>query len=107
MFVQLECLNFLRQQTYREEYDYSRLPGFQNSSEQVMDKVDGCIRRLRQAIMCDSDVTPWLLTIHPGTNSPDLDTLHYCRNHEHILNTTKSLGASEVNLQLRWLAGPA
>jgi hypothetical protein len=101
IFVQLQCLNFLRQQTYRDDYNYSSLPGFQGSEEEVMLRVDKCIQRLRQTLMCAADATPFLYEILPGpgrkTNS-DFETLHYCRSFEAIQKWTGENGLSHAAL---------
>ncbi|KAJ4860478.1 hypothetical protein T069G_05466 [Trichoderma breve] len=92
VFRNLGCLNLLRQHTYREEYDYSYLDAFQGTEEQIMARVDGCVQRLREVLMCLGDTTPYLIMLTPEKaqkESPDFNTLHNCRNFDKILEWTK------------------
>ncbi|KAJ6437213.1 FluG domain-containing protein [Purpureocillium lavendulum] len=92
VFRNLACLNLLRQHTYRGEYDYSSLRSFQGSEEQIMTRVDSCVQRLRGVLMCAGDATPYLIMLTPEKKqkeSPDFNTLHYCRDFDRILDWTK------------------
>ncbi|PKK46863.1 hypothetical protein CI102_8384, partial [Trichoderma harzianum] len=92
VFRNLGCLNLLRQHTYREEYDYSYLDAFQGTEAQIMARVDGCVQRLREVLMCLGDTTPYLIMLTPEKaqkESPDFNTLHNCRNFDKILEWTK------------------
>lgn len=83
----LACLNLLRQHTYRENYNYSHLAAFRGSEGEIMTRVDGCVQRLRQVLMCLGDATPYLIMLTPEKKqkeSPDFDTLHYCRNFDRV-----------------------
>ncbi|KAK9415504.1 hypothetical protein SUNI508_10344 [Seiridium unicorne] len=76
----LACLNLLRQHTYREDYNYLHLAAFRGSEGEIMARVDGCIQRLRQVLMCSGDATPYLIMLTPEKKqkeSPDFNTLHY------------------------------
>lgn len=92
VFRNLACLNLLRQHTYRNEYDYSPLAAFQGSEGQIMTRVDGCVQRLREVLMCAADATPYLIMLTPEKKqkeSPDFNTLHYCRDLDRILDWTR------------------
>lgn len=92
VFQNLACLNLLRQHTYREEHDYSHLKAFQGSEKAIMARMDGCVQRLREVLMCAADATPYLIMVTPHKKqkeAPDFNTLHYCRNFDHILEWTK------------------
>ncbi|KAI8627964.1 hypothetical protein F5Y19DRAFT_486539 [Xylariaceae sp. FL1651] len=83
----LACLNLLRQHTYREAYDYSHLAAFRGSEADIMTLVDGCVQRLQQVLMCLGDATPYLIMLTPDKKqkeSPDFNTLHYCRYFERV-----------------------
>ncbi|KAE8374160.1 hypothetical protein BDV26DRAFT_284485 [Aspergillus bertholletiae] len=83
VYHQLACLNLLRQHTYRDEYDYSALPAFAGTEDQIMVRADRCIDTLRVALMCAGDATPYLIKIVPDRplgEGPDFNTLHQCRD---------------------------
>ncbi|KAI0468029.1 hypothetical protein F4859DRAFT_492425 [Xylaria cf. heliscus] len=91
IFRNLACLNLLRQHTYREDYNYSYLEAFNGPESSIMAKVDGCVQRLRQVLMCSGDTTPYLIVLTPERKqkeSPDFNTLHYCRDFDSILSWT-------------------
>ncbi|KAI0514742.1 hypothetical protein F5B22DRAFT_228666 [Xylaria bambusicola] len=92
VFRNLGCLNLLRQHTYRGEFDYSFLRSFQGSEEMIMRRVDACVQRLREVLMCSGDATPYLIMLTPEKKtkeSPDFNTLHYCRDYDAILDWAK------------------
>ncbi|KAK4455392.1 hypothetical protein QBC34DRAFT_445046 [Podospora aff. communis PSN243] len=92
VFRDLACLNLLRQHTYRDEHDYRHLKAFQGSEEEIMTRVDACVQRLRQVLMCSGDATPYLIMVTPKKKlkeAPDFNTLHYCRNFDRILEWTR------------------
>jgi hypothetical protein len=102
VFRNMECLNLLRQHTYREEYDYSSLAAFQGSEAQVMERVDACVQRLRDVITCAGDATPYLIMLTPEKaqkESPDFETLHYCRDFDAILQWTRDNEAQDVDVK--------
>lgn len=93
VFRNMACLNLLRQHTYRDEYDYSYLEAFQGAEETIMARVDGCVQRLREVLMCIGDATPYLIMLTPEKKqkeSPDFNTLHYCRNFEQLLGWARN-----------------
>lgn len=92
VFRNLACLNLLRQHTYREDYDYSHLEAFSGSENAIMERVDACVQRLRQVLLCAGDTTPYLIMLTPEKaqkESPDFNTLHYCRDFDQILEWTR------------------
>jgi hypothetical protein len=101
VFRNLACLNLLRQHTYREEYDYSYLEAFHDPEDRIMERVDACVQRLRLVLMCAGDTTPYLIMLTPEKaqkESPDFNTLHYCRNFDKILDWTKE-NEAEVDVK--------
>jgi hypothetical protein len=99
MFFQLECLNFLRQVTYKDEYDYTQEPNFQGGQDVFWRRIDVCLQTLRRAMMCVADTTPWLLALKETMiRDPDLDTLHYCRNSTKIIEWTNDHGNGDTVL---------
>ncbi|KXX81085.1 hypothetical protein MMYC01_202794 [Madurella mycetomatis] len=87
VFHQLHCLDFIRQYTYRDQYDYSRQPAFDGTPEQVREHVDHCINSLRIHLQCTSDVTPYLIkrdARRPLGIDPDFNTQHKCRDFQRI-----------------------
>ncbi|KAL2277824.1 hypothetical protein FJTKL_15115 [Diaporthe vaccinii] len=92
VFHQIHCLDFIRQYTYKDEYDYSTLPSFDGSPRLVREHVDHCINSLRIYLQCASDVTPYLMrrdTQKPLGIDPDFNTQHKCRNFDAIHAWTK------------------
>ncbi|TIC95044.1 hypothetical protein CH35J_008772 [Colletotrichum higginsianum] len=83
VFHQLHCLNFVRQYTYRDAYDYSNVTTFRASKEIVRGHVDHCIETLRHFLMCQSDVTPVVFEKDPSRPSgskSDFNMRRKCRN---------------------------
>ncbi|TQN71031.1 Cyclochlorotine biosynthesis protein O [Colletotrichum shisoi] len=83
VFHQLHCLNFVRQYTYRDAYDYSNVTTFRANKEIVRGHVDHCIETLRHFLMCQSDVTPVVFEKDPSRPSgskSDFNMRRKCRN---------------------------
>lgn len=102
VFRNMACLNLLRQHTYRNEYDYSSTDAFQGSEAEIMRHVDACTQRLRNALMCAGDATPYLIMLTPEKaqkESPDFNTLHYCRDFDGIVRWTKENQIEDVNFK--------
>ncbi|KAI1184164.1 hypothetical protein F5B17DRAFT_413220 [Nemania serpens] len=96
VFRNLACLNFLRQTTYITDYDYSYLEAFKGPESSIHEQVDGCVQRLRQVLMCEGDATPYLIVLTPERKqkeSPDFNTLHYCRDFNSVLSWTREHGS--------------
>ncbi|RAK97883.1 oxidase ustYa family protein [Aspergillus ibericus CBS 121593] len=92
VFRNMACLNLLRQHTYRDEYDYTSVDAFQGSEPEIMRRVDACTQRLREVLMCIGDATPYLIMLTPEKaqkESPDFNTLHYCRDFDRIVEWTR------------------
>jgi hypothetical protein len=45
VFVQLGCVNFLRQLSYSNERDFSHLPSFQGGISKVWERAHQCLER--------------------------------------------------------------
>ncbi|PYI06042.1 hypothetical protein BO78DRAFT_369555 [Aspergillus sclerotiicarbonarius CBS 121057] len=102
VFRNMGCLNLLRQHTYREEYDYSSIDAFQGTEAEIMRRVDACTQRLREVLMCVGDATPYLIMLTPEkaqTESPDFNTLHYCRDFDGIVQWTRENQIDDVNFE--------
>ncbi|KAK2058041.1 hypothetical protein LY76DRAFT_616784 [Colletotrichum caudatum] len=87
VFHQLHCLSFIRQYTYRDEYDYRNATAFRAPQVVVRGHVDHCIETLRKALMCTSDVTPVVFELDPSRASgskSDFNMRRKCRNFEKI-----------------------
>jgi len=103
VFLQLSCLNLLRQHTYRHEYDYSHLRSFQGPERVVTRRVEQCLERLRRAFMCWADLTPIIKEVFPNLAPEyDIETLHYCRNFDAILDWTRENGLQGIALEKGW-----
>ncbi|KAJ5588765.1 hypothetical protein N7537_011443 [Penicillium hordei] len=63
VFHHLHCLNVLRQYAWRDAYPEELLPSLfrYNSPFAVRAHVDHCTETVRLALMCNADVTPYLL----------------------------------------------
>jgi hypothetical protein len=96
MYLQLGCLNLLRQHVHRDQYNYTNLRFFQGTEGDIMGRVDQCLQRLRRTMMCWADTTPilWKMNNETKHGGVDLETLHYCRDHEEILQETKRQGTT-------------
>ena len=104
VFHSLHCLDMVRQYTYKDEYDYSDNPTFQDDDEFLRlvsffilprrylsltysKHVDHCIDALRIRLMCYADVTPFLHEVSEGAElgaTPDFNTQHRCKNYDSI-----------------------
>ncbi|KIM96851.1 hypothetical protein OIDMADRAFT_169633 [Oidiodendron maius Zn] len=87
VFHSMHCLDMVRQYTYKDEYDYSDNPTFQDDADFLRSHVDHCIEALRIRLMCYSDITPFLHRIEPGAElgaTPDFDTQHKCKKYDKI-----------------------
>lgn len=108
VFRNLGCLNHLRQYSYRGDYNYSSLESFRGTEADVMRRVDGCVQRLRKVLMCASDATPYLIMRTPDQaqkESPDFNTLHYCRDFSKILEWTRENEMTESRVEGAWSVG--
>ncbi|KAG0646873.1 Cyclochlorotine biosynthesis O [Hyphodiscus hymeniophilus] len=77
----------VRQYTWKDQYDYSDNPTFQDDDEFLRTHVDHCIDALRIRLMCYADVTPFLHVIEPGAElgaTPDFNTQHRCKNFDNV-----------------------
>lgn len=99
VFRNLACLNLLRQHTFRNDYNYDSLPAFQGTEGEIMSRLDGCVQRLRNVLMCEGDATPYLIMLTPEKKekeSPDFNTLHYCKNFDGVLNWARENEVQET-----------
>ncbi|OJJ99190.1 hypothetical protein ASPACDRAFT_120321 [Aspergillus aculeatus ATCC 16872] len=100
VFHHLHCLNVLRQYIGRDEYPEGRLPRIlkQNSPLAIRAHVDHCIETIRLALMCNADVTPYLL-YEKGGESPsqvpareDFQAFHKCKRFDRLLDWVRLNG---------------
>lgn len=111
-FVQLQCLNLLRKHLaqYTEGVDYSHQAGFTGSKEIVMHRADLCIERLRNMVMCWSDLGTILqpLVEEPGKQPRsllDFATRHKCHDFSSIREWTKENAVRAVRMNDAWWGG--
>jgi len=87
---QLHCLNLMRKVIYADYYSRpENLPiEFMVSDKMFFNHIDHCVDNLRQFIMCQADMTPvpsnWVHGHHDP--NPDFNTMHKCRNFNHLLD---------------------
>lgn len=112
VFVQLECLNLLRQHLgrYADEVDYSHRAAFKGREEIVMHRADLCIERLRNMVMCWSDLGTILqpLVEKPGKEPQsllDFATRHKCRDFSSIREWTEENAVKAVRMDDAWWGG--
>ncbi|KAI0395030.1 hypothetical protein F5Y17DRAFT_457425 [Xylariaceae sp. FL0594] len=87
VFHLLHCVNFVRQYTYRDEYDYRNVSQFRAPADIVRGHVDHCIETLRKSIMCSADVTPVVYIndpSRPAGRRADFNLPRKCRNYSKI-----------------------
>ncbi|KAI7776126.1 hypothetical protein LA080_005801 [Diaporthe eres] len=75
------------------------LPAFQGTEGEIMSRLDGCVQRLRNVLMCEGDATPYLIMLTPEKKekeSPDFNTLHYCKNFDGVLNWARENEVQET-----------
>ncbi|EPE30615.1 hypothetical protein GLAREA_03582 [Glarea lozoyensis ATCC 20868] len=107
VFVDLGCLNFLRQWSSKFDHDYSYLKVFQDGDKTVNDRAHQCLERLRHSISCWGDTTVILEFIDEPYTKVDFGTLHYCRDFDRIGQWIKENGVKEVELDNLWWGGAA
>jgi hypothetical protein len=110
VFHSLHCLDMVRQYTWKDQYDYSENPTFQDDDEflrtvsrltpskiiltdVLLKHVDHCIDALRIRLMCYADITPFLHKTEPGAElgaTPDFNTQHKCRKFENVQEWARS-----------------
>lgn len=100
VFHHLHCLNVLRQYIWRDGYPESLIPSLFkfNSPEVAREHADHCVETIRHALMCNADVTPYLLfevEPEPGSDVPareDFQAFHKCRNFGGLVDWVKANG---------------
>lgn len=114
VFVQLECLNLLRQHFARRKnknHDFGYSAAFDGPSEVVMHRADLCIERLRDAILCWGDLSTLLQDLVPGADDAHpksemrFDAVHQCRNLDSIREWTKRNAVRAVRMDNAWWGG--
>ena len=112
VFVQLGCLNFLRQWSYSADRDFSYLASFQGEDPVVWDRAHQCLERLREAVMCWADTGVLLKYFNPSPKEGeenqlvfDMGTYHYCRNFEKIRAWTEENAVDSVVMENLWWSG--
>jgi hypothetical protein len=116
VFVQLDCLNLLRQHIVRNRndtgYNYSHHPAFKGPQDAVMYRADLCIERLRDAIFCWADLGTILQDLRideQGRAQSGLrfDARHQCRDLDAIRDWTVSNAVQSVRMNHGWWGGRA
>ncbi|EXV00379.1 DUF3328 domain protein [Metarhizium robertsii] len=95
-FHQIHCLDLLRQMSYKEEYEKSgqRLPSILRDPEALRrTHLDHCIELIRMDMMCQADVTPYLVLDRPddstGALNIDFSVFKRCRDFGKVANWMK------------------
>ena len=109
VFVQLDCLNFIRQLSHSDQRDYTDLPTFQLGNATVWHRAHQCIERLRQNVMCWADTSSILQEINPdppeGSEGQLLfrfDSYHRCRNFDRIKAWTDAHAVHGIKTSEIW-----
>ncbi|KAE9963081.1 hypothetical protein BLS_009706 [Venturia inaequalis] len=93
VFHHLHCLNVVRQYVQRDEYPDGLVPWlFKSNSKQVArDHVTHCIATLREALMCNADLTPylWFKGKVGEVAKEDFGASHKCKNWDSIVEGVK------------------
>ncbi|KAK2050890.1 hypothetical protein LY76DRAFT_529575 [Colletotrichum caudatum] len=100
VFHQLHCINVLRQYVWQDSYPEGLLPTLLkfNSPEVAREHADHCVETLRQAVTCNSDVTPFLIyqkKRSPGSGpslEEDFGGFHKCRRFDKLLDWVNKNG---------------
>lgn len=94
VFHHLHCLNVVRQYVQRDEYPDGLVPWlFKSNSKQVArDHVTHCIATLREALMCNADLTPylWFKGKVGEVAKEDFRASHKCKNWDSIIEGVKN-----------------
>lgn len=122
VYVQLECLNLVRQ-----HIDKTRglgtsddVPAFQGSHEAVAQRLYLCIERLRNTLMCWSDLSsmlrPKMGAVDGGVNMEDgerahfgldFSTRHKCRDMGAVAQWMEQNASGAVRMNNSWWGGRA
>ena len=112
VFVQLGCINFLRQLSYSNERDYTHLACFQGGSSVVWQRAYQCLERLRQMVMCWADTSVILQEYDPdppegqeGRLLFHMDSYHRCRDFDRIKKWTENNAVENVTMNNLWWGG--
>lgn len=93
VFHHLHCLNVIRQYIQRDEYPAGVVPWLfkLNSKKVARDHVTHCIATLREALMCNADITPylWFKGENGGVAKEDFGASHKCKNWDSIVAGVK------------------
>jgi hypothetical protein len=87
VFHQLDCLNLLRKDSFRDYYS-SQSREFHGPRRVLRRRLDYCIESLRMSLMCQSDVGVFTYRHVEGISGqwPDLNGMRTCRNFDSIRN---------------------
>lgn len=98
VFHHLHCLNMVRQYALRDEYPDDLVPWLlrHNSPAVAREHAGHCIGTLRQALMCNADLTPYLWYKGAPGELPkeDFAAAHKCKNFESIVASVKQHSAA-------------
>ncbi|QDS74192.1 hypothetical protein FKW77_002108 [Venturia effusa] len=93
VFHHLHCLNVLRQYVQRDEYPAGLVPWLfkANSKNVARDHVTHCIATLREALMCNADLTPylWFKGKAGEVAKEDFGASHKCKSWASIVDGVK------------------
>ncbi|KAF2752791.1 hypothetical protein EJ05DRAFT_505670 [Pseudovirgaria hyperparasitica] len=89
VFHHLHCLNSVRQYVWQDQYPKDLRPSFLEHNESRA-HVSHCISTLRQALMCNADLTPylWYEGEDGGPAKEDFGAAHQCKRFDSIVSAT-------------------
>lgn len=87
----------VRQYVWQEEYPSHLIPSLlkHNSPRVARDHVDHCIETLREALMCNADLTPYLWYDNSATGQPakeDFEASHKCVRWDPLVEWVRNHG---------------
>ncbi|KAK2020657.1 hypothetical protein LX32DRAFT_606149 [Colletotrichum zoysiae] len=108
VFHHLHCLNALRQIVWRDSYSEGKVPvpNLLRTREGARRHAEHCVETLRQALMCTSDVTPYLIykTEDTSPGAPpareDFQASHRCRRFPKLLEWITDNGVPLSSLEI-------
>jgi hypothetical protein len=108
VFHQLHCLNFVRQYIWSDSYDADQVPTLLTQDGERSGEVNKlhathCIEVIRQALMCNADLTPYLMfkTLGASPVTEDFNASHKCKKFDRITDWMKVNSAAEEWAEIR------
>jgi hypothetical protein len=90
VFHHLHCLNMIRQFVYRDSYPPNLFPALlkHNGPEAALEHIAHCFGTLKDALMCNADLTPylWYEGKHGGPAVEDFRAAHKCKDWRSVVD---------------------